>query len=363
MCVMGARPNFIKVAALYRALVKCPEFSVTLVHTGQHHDDAMYKIFLEQLELPEPAFFLGVHGGSHTTQTAQVMLAFEEVVRSELPDMVMVVGDVNSSLACALVAAKEAVRLVHVEAGLRSGDKSMPEEVNRILIDHIADELFVSETSAIKNLQSENIGPNKIHFVGNVMIDSLTLYLEKASKLAVFAQLGLKRKDYMVLTMHRPSNVDSIEELRNLIGLIHAICAIKTVVFPVHPRTKSNLIRHGIWDNLENLDGLILLPPQGYFEFINLMANSLLVITDSGGVQEETTFLNVPCVTLRATTERPVTVEEGTNYLVGDINVEPVLLVVKDILEGKQRKSSLPAWWDGHASDRIVQIIKTKYVK
>lgn len=363
MCVMGARPNFIKVAALYRALVKCPEFSVMLIHTGQHHDDAMYKVFLEQLELPEPAFFLGLHGGSHTTQTARIMLAFEKIVRSELPDMIVVVGDVNSSLACALVAAKEGVRLVHVEAGLRSGDKSMPEEVNRIMIDHIADELFVSEKSAVRNLQSENIAPDKIHFVGNVMIDSLVRFRERASGLAVFAQSGLKSKDYMVLTMHRPSNVDTIEELTGLTALIKALCALRTIVFPVHPRTKSNLMRHGMWENLEELGGLILLPPQGYLEFINLMENALLVITDSGGIQEETTFLKVPCVTLRATTERPATVEEGTNYLVGEMAAELVLPVIKSIIESKEKKSSLPALWDGQASERIVQLIQKKYVK
>nr|WP_310587501.1 UDP-N-acetylglucosamine 2-epimerase (non-hydrolyzing) [uncultured Dyadobacter sp.] len=363
MCVMGARPNFIKVAALYRALVKCPEFSVMLVHTGQHHDDAMFKIFVEQLELPEPAFFLGVHGGSHTTQTARIMLAFEKVVRGELPDMIMVVGDVNSSLACALVASKEGVGLVHVEAGLRSGDKSMPEEVNRILIDHIADELFVSEASAMSNLESENIARDKIHFVGNVMIDSLVQFRGKASRLTVFAQLGLASRDYMVLTMHRPSNVDSFEELTGLIDLIKAICEVRTVVFPVHPRTKSNLIRHEMWESLEKIEGLILLPPQGYLEFINLMENALLVITDSGGVQEETTFLKVPCVTLRTTTERPVTVKEGTNYLVGGMAAELVLPVVKDIIENNKRTSSLPALWDGQASDRIVQVIKKKYVK
>jgi UDP-N-acetylglucosamine 2-epimerase (non-hydrolysing) len=360
---MGARPNFVKVAALYRAFAKYPEFSVRLVHTGQHHDDAMYRVFLTQLGLPDPDFSLGIHGGSHSWQTAQIMLAFEKVLSSESPDMVIVVGDVNSSLACALVAAKERVMLVHVEAGLRSGDKTMPEEINRILIDQMSDELFVSEEMAVKNLQSECIAPEKIHFVGNVMIDTLVYCRERASELSVMEDLGLTKKDYFVLTMHRSSNVDSPEELRLLVELIGAVCKLRTVVFPVHPRTKSNLISQGIWARLEAIEGLRLLPPQGYLEFINLTSNADLVITDSGGVQEETTFLGVPCVTLRQSTERPSTIEEGTNRLVGGLDVANAMHIINEVISGEKKYTSLPALWDGFASDRIVQIIKKKYLK
>lgn len=360
---MGARPNFVKVAALYKAFAKCPEFVVKLVHTGQHHDDAMYKVFLTQLGLPDPDFSLGVHGGSHTGQTAQIMLAFEKVLSSESPDMVVVVGDVNSSLACALVAAKEGVRLAHVEAGLRSGDKTMPEEINRILIDQMSDELFVSEESAVGNLQSEGIGPEKIHFVGNVMIDSLVYSRKNAPDLSVVEDLGLEKKGYFVLTMHRAANVDSPEELMLLADLISAVCTLRTVVFPVHPRTKSNLTSQGIWARLENMEGLLLLSPQGYLEFVNLVSNAALVITDSGGVQEETTFLGVPCVTLRKSTERPSTVDEGTNRLAGGLDVTNAMHIISEIINGEKKQTSLPALWDGFASDRIVQIIKKKYIK
>lgn len=360
---MGARPNFVKVAALYRAFSKYPEFSVSLVHTGQHHDDAMYKVFLTQLGLPEPDFSLCIHGGSHTGQTAQIMLAFEEVLSSESPELVMVVGDVNSSLACALVAAKEGVRLAHVEAGLRSGDKSMPEEINRILIDHMSDELFVSEESAVSNLRNEGIAADKIHFVGNVMIDSLVYGREKASEIPVLKDLGLEKGGYVVMTMHRPSNVDSLVELKMLTDLIQSLCEIKPLVFPVHPRTKSSLISYGIWDQLEQCSGLHLLPPQGYLEFINLISNAALVVTDSGGVQEETTFLGVACVTFRKSTERPSTIGEGTNRLVGDLGVAHAISIISEVINGKKKPASLPALWDGLASDRIVQIIQKKYLK
>lgn len=360
---MGARPNFVKVAALHRAFTKYPEFSIKLVHTGQHHDDAMYKVFLAQLGLPDPDFSLHIHGGSHTVQTAQTMLAFDKVLSSESPDLVMVVGDVNSSLACALVTAKGGVRLAHVEAGLRSGDRSMPEEINRILIDQMSDELFVSEESAVKNLHGEGIAQDKIHFVGNVMIDSLAYCREKASTLSVMEELGLQKEGYILLTMHRPSNVDSPGDLMRLMELLEAVCKLKTVVFPVHPRTKSNLLGNGAWARLEKIEKLRLLSPQGYLEFINLTSNAALVITDSGGVQEETTFLGVPCVTFRKTTERPSTIGEGTNRLVGNLNVGDAMRIIHEILNGEKSQPTLPALWDGFASDRIVQIIKKKYLK
>jgi UDP-N-acetylglucosamine 2-epimerase (non-hydrolysing) len=253
--------------------------------------------------------------------------------------------------------------LVHVEAGLRSGDKTMPEEINRILIDQMSDELFVSEEMAVKNLQSECIAPEKIHFVGNVMIDTLVYCRERASELSVMEDLGLTKKDYFVLTTHRSSNVDLPEELRLLVELIGAVCKLRTVVFPVHPRTKSNLISQGILARLEAIEGLRLLPPQGYLEFINLTSNADLVITDSGGVQEETTFLGVPCVTLRQSTERPSTIEEGTNRLVGGLDVANAMHIINEVISGEKKYTSLPALWDGFASDRIVQIIKKKYLK
>ncbi|WP_353721713.1 UDP-N-acetylglucosamine 2-epimerase (non-hydrolyzing) [Dyadobacter sp. 676] len=364
ICVMGARPNFVKVAALYRAFTKHPEFSVKLLHTGQHYDDVMYRVFLRQLSLPDPDFSLNIRGGSHTEQTANIMLGFEKILLNERPDMVFVVGDVNSSLACALVAVKEAVKVAHIEAGLRSGDKAMPEEINRILIDHISDELFVSEMSAVANLQSENIGADKIHFVGNVMIDSLIYCKGRAMELSVFERLGLKSNAYFVMTMHRPSNVDSSQALIELIGLIEAVSNLGAVVFPVHPRTKSSLIRHGFWDKVQRINGLILLAPQGYLEFFNLVANAILVITDSGGVQEETTFLDVPCVTFRANTERPATTEGGSNYLVGGVAaVDTAIGIIKKILNEEKKQTSLPPLWDGFASERIAEIVKKKYTK
>lgn len=362
ICVMGARPNFMKVAALYRAFSKHPGFSVKLLHTGQHHDDAMYGVFLTQLGLPHPDFALGIHGGSHTEQTARIMLAFEKIVKTERPDAVLVVGDVNSSLACALVAAKEGVLLFHVEAGLRSGDRTMPEEINRLLIDRISDELFVSEAGAMANLLDEHIAPERMHFVGNVMIDTLAACRENALNRNVFEQLGLVNKGYVLMTMHRPANVDTPEALAAVVELIGAVGKMRKVVFPLHPRTKASLVRNGMFEEFEKASGLVLLPPQGYFEFINLMAHSAMVITDSGGIQEETTFLGIPCVTLRNNTERPATIGEGTNYLAGDLAVDKTIALVERILSGNVKKHALPVLWDGRASARIVEIIERKYL-
>jgi UDP-N-acetylglucosamine 2-epimerase (non-hydrolysing) len=347
-----------KVAPLHRAFCKCADIRSKIVHTGQHHDYQMSGIFFEQLGIPEPDYFLGVTGGSHAQQTANIMLAFEKVLLAEKPDLVLVVGDVNSTLACALVAVKEHIPVAHVEAGLRSGDKQMPEEINRILTDSISDVLFVTEHSAVCNLLRENISPEKIHFTGNVMIDSLMHCCSKIKNENVYN----KCPSYILLTLHRPANVDNAAALTEIVRMILKLTTLAKVVFPVHPRTLKNLALNGLSNQLEQIENLEILNPQGYLEFLNLTKNAKLVITDSGGIQEETTFLEIPCITLRQTTERPVTVEIGTNHLLPDWNAESVAELAKNILSGEDKKGRIPELWDGNAAQRIVAVIREKYI-
>ncbi len=359
--IVGARPNFMKVAPLHRAFQNHPNIESKIVHTGQHFDAKMSDVFFEQLELPKPDYFLGIGGGSHTQQTARIMLAFEEVMEAEKPDLVLVVGDVTSTIACALVAVKMNVKVAHVEAGLRSGDRAMPEEINRILTDSISDMLFVTEQAGMVNLAREGVPAEKVFFVGNCMIDSLAFYQKKARALNIIQPLGLSKGDYVLVTMHRPANVDNPEGLHSIIEIIENIGKYgKKVLFPIHPRTRNNAEKFGLSDRLVAIEHLIMTEPQGYLEFLNLMENAALIVTDSGGIQEETTFLQIPCLTFRDSTERPVTVELGTNQLLADLNPATVDEKVGEILRGQIKQGIVPPFWDGQAAGRIAAILSEK---
>ena len=360
--IVGARPNFMKVAPLHRAFSKNPNITSKIIHTGQHFDAKMSDVFFEQLELPKPHYFLGVGGGSHTEVTARTMIEFEKIVRQEKPDVVLVVGDVNATLACALVAVKEHIPLVHVEAGLRSGDRKMPEEINRILVDSIADHLFITEQDGLDNLKKEGVDAQKVHFVGNVMIDSLIYYKEKASKLNIAGQMKIEG-DYILVTMHRPANVDTKEGLESILEIIENASLHLSIVFPIHPRTKNNMERFGLTERLNDIPNVFITEPQGYLEFLNLMDNAKIIVTDSGGIQEETTFLKIPCLTFRNSTERPITVTMGTNQLLSDLNPVTAYQKIKDVLDGNFKKGQIPPLWDGHAAERIADKIIELYGK
>ena len=367
--VVGARPNFMKVAPLHRAIKNLAGWTSKIVHTGQHFDAKMSDIFFTQLELPKPDFFLGIGGGSHTEVTAKIMLAFEKIVESEKPDLIIVVGDVTSTLACTLVAIKMGIPLAHVEAGLRSGDRTMPEEINRILTDSVANYLFVTEQSGLDHLKREGVPDEKVFFTGNVMIDSLVRYQEKAKSSRILEELDLQpsdtenrrevsrlyETDYIVMTMHRPANVDTETGLRSILELIELSTAKTKVVFPIHPRTRSNMAKFGLEDTLTQNKNLILTEPLGYLEFIQLMTHSKAILTDSGGIQEETTYLGIPCLTFRDSTERPITVTLGTNQLLADLNPKITFAALEEILAGHHKKGQIPPLWDGHAAERIAE--------
>jgi UDP-N-acetylglucosamine 2-epimerase (non-hydrolysing) len=344
-----------KVAPIHKAFqIYNNQVNHLICHTGQHYDKKMSKIFFEDLEMPVPDFYLGVGSGSHAEQTAKVMIEFEKVLVNKKPDLVIVVGDVNSTVACSLVAAKLNIKVAHVEAGLRSFDRTMPEEINRLLTDSISDYLFVSEKSGLKNLANEGIKEDKIYFVGNVMIDSLIHYLSKAEKSSVLKDYSLNPSEYILVTLHRPSNVDSGDFLKDLMALFKKLAEKRKIIFPVHPRTKKNLEDSGLTNNISK--NIILTEPIGYIDFLGLTKNSGLIITDSGGIQEESTYLGVQCITVRNNTERPITVEVGTNHLIGtDLNsVEECAL---DILSGKIKEGKIPEMWDGKTSERIAEYL------
>jgi UDP-N-acetylglucosamine 2-epimerase (non-hydrolysing) len=357
LLVVGARPNFVKIAPIVRELKHWPDhFAWRLIHTGQHYDAAMSDVFFRQLGIPRPDLDLGVGSGSHAQQTAAIMTAFEPIVLEWQPDMVLVVGDVNSTIACALVAAKLGTRIAHVEAGLRSFDRAMPEEINRVLTDQLSDLLFTTEESAHDNLLREGIAPDRIHFVGNVMIDTLLEHRDHARSLNIPQRYGLTRGGYAVLTLHRPSNVDDTETLLRLLTALDEIAAEVPIVFPVHPRTRTALARSPRASALLAGKRFRLLDPLGYVEFLGLMADSRLVLTDSGGVQEETTMLGVPCLTLRDTTERPVTISHGTNQVVGT-DPDRILEAWRNMRNG-DTSARIPALWDGEAARRIVDVLR-----
>lgn len=357
ICVCGARPNFMKIAPLMRAFEENGSFRTLLVHTGQHYDENMSKLFFDELNVPEPDINLEVGSASHALQTAEIMRRFEPVVLDFKPDYVLVVGDVNSTIACGLVAVKLGVKLIHVEAGLRSFDRAMPEEINRLLTDAISDLLFVTEQSGIDNLRNEGINSDKVHFVGNVMIDTLMANKAKAQKSDVLQRLGLSVKDYVVITLHRPSNVDDFARLAEILAAFEEIQKETKLVFPVHPRTRNNIKDSELERKIEAMGNLLLIEPVGYLDFLCLMDNAAVVMTDSGGIQEETTILGVPCMTLRDNTERPVTITEGTNRLV-EITKEGILKVYREIRSAdKDIKRGVPKLWDGKAAQRIAGII------
>jgi UDP-N-acetylglucosamine 2-epimerase (non-hydrolysing) len=358
MNVVGARPNFMKIAPIQRAMrAYGAPFQPILVHTGQHYDERMSKFFFSDLLLPEPGVYLGVGSGSHAKQTAAVMVEFEKACSTYRPDLVVVVGDVNSTLACSLVCAKLRIPVAHVEAGLRSFDRTMPEEVNRIVTDSVSDILFVTEESAVKNLTREGIPEPRIHFVGNVMIDSIKLFSGNLRQGVKSISLdGLTPGGYAVLTLHRPGNVDDEATLTVIASILEKTQEVIHIAFPVHPRTLQSLDRLHLLGRLRALPGLHLLDPLGYVEFIRLMVSAKFVMTDSGGIQEETTFFGIPCLTLRDNTERPSTVEVGTNRLVGT-DPDVIEKSIQEIMSGKWKKGVVPPLWDGHASERIVKAL------
>ncbi len=352
VCVVGARPNFMKMAPVIDALTRAGRRPF-VVHTGQHYDRNMSEVFVDQLGMPRPDVDLGVGSDSHTRQTARVMTAFEEVCGEQRPDLVLVGGDVNSTLAVSLVAAKLLVPVGHVEAGLRSFDRTMPEEINRVLTDHVSELLFTTEASAGANLAREGIAAEKVHLVGNCMVDSVLRHLDRARAEAPWSGLGLQPGGYALLTLHRPSNVDDAGALAELLGTIKAIAERLPVLFPVHPRTAARIRDAGIAVG----SGLRLTEPLPYLTFLGLMAGARLVLTDSGGIQEETTVLGVPCLTLRWNTERPVTVELGTNRLVGTDRAA-IAGAVDEVLAGRWRRGERPPLWDGAAAERIAAVIE-----
>ncbi len=354
--IVGARPNLPKIAPLIREMRHRPDVEPVLVHTGQHYDEKLSDIFFRQMAIPLPDINLEVGSGSHATQTAEILRRIESVLIELKPNMVLVVGDVNSTIAASLAAVKLGIKVAHVEAGLRSFDRTMPEEINRVLTDAIADYLFVTEQSAVKHLLNEGRPPSTIHFVGNVMIDSLRHFLPIAQESRIGQELGLIRDGswsrFALLTLHRPSNVDSIDKLDGLLGAVDAVAEQVPVIFPAHPRTQQRMTRS---DTVHH-QRLRLIQPVGYLDFLCLLSKATLVMTDSGGVQEETTVLGVPCLTLRENTERPITVSEGTNLLVGT-DPEHIVRAASEILGGKTKPGRIPALWDGKAAERIVDIL------
>jgi UDP-N-acetylglucosamine 2-epimerase (non-hydrolysing) len=352
--VVGARPNFMKIAPIVEQMKKFPEIEPVLIHTGQHYDEGMSDVFFRDLSIPVPDVYLGVGSGTHAEQTARILVEFEKACIQTSPDLVVVVGDVNSTMACSIVAAKLLIPVAHVEAGLRSFDRSMPEEINRLVTDALAELLFTTSRDADENLRREGVEPSKIYFVGNVMIDTLLKHREKAARLNLLSHFGLTAGKFALVTLHRPSNVDELSILQGIFGALREISREMPVVFPIHPRTTKRVQEFGL-----DIDGIRTMEPLGYLEFLNLMSNAGLVLTDSGGLQEETTILGIPCLTLRHNTERPVTIEQGTNVLVGP-HRDRILSAFRLILDGKRKSSGPPELWDGRAAERIVEIIRTR---
>lgn len=347
-----------KVAPLHKALQAYAEaIRHVIVHTGQHYDQEMSKVFFEDLELPRPDHYLGVGSGSHAQQTARIMVEFEKVLRGNTPDLVVVVGDVNSTIACSLVSIKMGIPVAHVEAGLRSFDRTMPEEHNRRLTDAVADLLFVSEPSGVTNLNREGVEEGKIHFVGNIMIDSLVRYREKAKDSGIMNELNLVPRSFTLVTLHRPNNVDTREGLLKIAALFERLSQRTKIIFPIHPRTRKMIGEFRLDPEYQRIKNLRLLDPIGYLDFLKLMENAQLVLTDSGGIQEETTFLGVPCLTLRENTERPITVEVGTNQLCG-LNVDLIVEKSCEVYDGRPKKGKTPELWDGKTGERIAAILK-----
>ncbi len=358
--VVGARPNFMKIAPLMAEYSQHENIHAILVHTGQHYDDIMSDLFFSELGIPKPDINLEVGSGSHAVQTAEIMKRFEPVLINHKPDVVVVVGDVNSTIACGLVAVQLGAKLAHVEAGLRSFDRSMPEEINRVLTDSISDFLFCTEQSGVDNLIREGIAKEKIHLVGHVMIDTLLSNLEKAKKSTILDQLRkqgcLDGDEFAMLTMHRPSNVDDPKTFSRILDALEVIQKDLPILFPIHPRTRTNHIALGLQDRMDSLRNIHLMDPIGYLDFLKLNSCAKVVLTDSGGIQEETTVLKVPCITLRENTERPITAEIGLNQIVGT-DPEKIVAAYRNVASGNWREPQIPPLWDGKAAERIVKIL------
>lgn len=356
LSVVGTRPNFMKIAPLVKEFRR-NNINHILVHTGQHYDEEMSKMFFDDLKIPKPDFDLGVGSGTRDEQIKSIKTKLMPIIEKERPDVVVVVGDVNSTLAAAQAADKLGIKVAHVEAGLRSFDNTMPEEFNRIETDKISDFLFTTEKSGNINLEKEGISKDKIFFVGNVMIDTLLSHKEKAEQSKILEKLNLEKKDYCTLTLHRPSNVDNKDDFANILYILEKIQEKIIIAFPVHPRARKNMQSFNLHNKIKRMKNLIMTEPLGYLDFLCLMANSKLVLTDSGGIQEETTVLGIPCITLRKNTERPVTAEQGTNLLVS-IDKKKVVSKAMEVIENEIKlKNKIPELWDGKAAERIVKIL------
>ncbi len=361
LLICGARPNFMKIAPLMFAIDKHnkdkkqnKKIDHLLVHTGQHYDVKMSDAFFRDLNIPQPDFNLEVGSGTHAVQTAEIMMRFEIICLQEKPDWIIVVGDVNSTMACTIVASKLRIKVAHVEAGLRSFDREMPEEINRLVTDALADLLLTPSKDADKNLLREGVNKNKIQFVGNIMIDTLLNHVEKARQLRPYENYGLHEKEFIFVTLHRPSNVDEKKSLTMIMKHLTTLSRKMPVIFPMHPRTKKNLIAFGLQERINKAKGMIITDPIGYHETIGLVDRCAFVLTDSGGLQEETTVLGIPCLTLRSNTERPVTITQGTNRLTSLTTLEKDLA---RLISGKYKKGRLPELWDGHTAERILSIL------
>lgn len=355
--VVGARPNFMKAAPLLKELERFPdEFNITLIHTGQHYDYNLSQLFFEDLKMPESDIYLGIGSGTHATQTAHIMVALEKEFIKLQPDLVIVFGDINSTLATAVVTAKLGIKLAHVEAGLRSFDNTMPEEINRIVTDRLADYHFVTEQAGVDNLLTEGINKEHIFLCGNIMIDSLVKSLEHLGQSNILDTLSLQEKNFVTVTMHRPSNVDNKTQLEKFLIAFNNLSKKLPVVFPIHPRTKKMITEFG-FNNLITAPQFMIIEPLGYLDFLNLLVSSALVITDSGGIQGDTTYLHVPCLTIRSNTEQPVTISQGTNSLCGD-NTDLLLEKIDEVLSGNYKQGSIPEFWDGKTASRIVEYLR-----
>jgi len=363
--IVGARPNFMKMAPLYRELsLSSNRYEPQIIHTGQHYDEKMSKLFFNDLAMPEPSAYLNVGSGTQGKQTARIIERYEDLILSgDKPDLVIVAGDVNSTIACALVAKKLYIPVAHLEAGLRSYDDRMPEEINRVLTDRISDILLTPSLDANKNLEKEGINPEKIYFVGNIMIDSLVAHKDKAENSNIFHQLNMSPYEkYALVTLHRPSNVDEYEGLKMLLTSLEIIGGKIKIIFPMHPRTRKNIYELGLSSFLNTNSDILFTDPLGYLDFLKLEMNAKFILTDSGGIQEESTYFGVPCLTLRENTERPITITEGTNHLV-DLNVESIVNSAREIIEGNVKKGKIPKYWDGKTAERIVKVLDEWFEK
>ena len=357
--IVGARPNFMKMAPLYKELSLYQDrYKPLIIHTGQHYDEKMSQLFFNDLAMPKPSAYLNVGSGTQGKQAARIIERYEDLILAgDKPDLVIVAGDVNSTIACALVAKKLQIPVAHLEAGLRSYDERMPEEINRVLTDRISDILLTPSLDANENLINEGVNPEKIHFVGNIMIDSLIEHQMKAELSGIFDKLAISQDEsYALVTLHRPTNVDECDGLKMLLSSLIEIGKHIKIIFPMHPRTKKNIQNFGLSNYVNSSKNIIFTEPLGYFDFLKLEKNAKLILTDSGGVQEESTYFSVPCLTLRENTERPITIIEGTNQLV-DLNVESIVKSSIEIIEGKVKKGKIPEYWDGKTAERVVKAL------